>query len=482
MNWVLSVLAGLALAVLVLYFIKKNQAPVAIETYVQQPVRKGADISEQDSMLVAVGLQALYTPRPSVMDASEISKDAWLASQAAATGGAQSPTSALVQQAAAEQQAPVGAGSGMAGSPMWSAGAMASQTGGGGVGQMQVFLPGGPSAAEQLQGAAPTSSGAAAPRARTAAEIEAEQAEKNAKAFAAADENNALLQESAEAENERNKFAILKAEAVRVYKDEWLPKRPSGSRNDTAANRASYVASLVAKLQQDKMNFDNYFESEWKEDNGEYVGDAAQTAAFMTDRLAKQKSLQDSQKIIDSLDETWQNSNAVDCYRVPWPAFATETACSRSCGPGKKRQFAKYVEPQNGGAACPPPSAREFQDVNCTGGNPPRECARTVSPASSTCAPGYVYRTTDKKCVLTSQVPAAQGCTSDYAYSSTSGYCTRTGYTSTRPTPPTGYVFNTTTKAFEKTSDPTWSCTATGFNLDTGLFGTIYPPECVGYV
>ena len=119
MNWVLSVLAGLALAVLVLYFIKKNQVPVAIETFVQQPVHKGADISEQDSLLVAVGLQALYTPRPSVMDTSEISKDAWLASQAAATGGAQSPAAALVQQAAvAEQQAPMGAPPpGMASSP-----------------------------------------------------------------------------------------------------------------------------------------------------------------------------------------------------------------------------------------------------------------------------------------------------------------------------------------------------------------------------
>ena len=176
MNWVLSVLAGIAVAVLILYFIKKNRTPVAVtETYVQQPVRKGADISEQDSMLVAVGLQALYTPRPSVMDASVISKDAWLASQAAATGGAQSPAAALVQQAAvAEQQVPMGAGSGMAGSPMSFQ--MTGQAGGQPA-RMQVFLPGGPTAAEQLQAPAPTSSGAAAPRARTQAEIDAANAQ-----------------------------------------------------------------------------------------------------------------------------------------------------------------------------------------------------------------------------------------------------------------------------------------------------------------
>ena len=423
MNWVLSVLAGLAVAILVLYFIKKNQAPVAVtETYVQQPVRKGADISEQDSMLVAVGLQALYTPRPSVMDASVISKDAWLASQAAATGGAPSPAAALVQQQAApEQQAPVGAGAGMAGSPMWSAGAMAGQAGGGQPAQMQVFLPGGTTAAEQLQAPAPTSSGAAAPRARTQAEIDADNAKKTEDAINKAAENSALQAEAANAQAGRDKIAALKADAERVYKEEWLPKRPANSRTDTAANRTSYVSSLQAKLQLDTLNFNNYFDSNYKL---QYGASSVGSAAYQQKKMAEQQILFDAQDTINALDSNWQSSNATNCYPVPWPAFASQTACSKTCGEGRLVQTRKYVEPTNGGQACPPPSARETREIACP--NLPA-CTYTTQPAQPVCAYPSTFNTTSKKCVETSQLNPATGCQSGFTYNTSTGYCNKSG-------------------------------------------------------
>ena len=473
MNWVLSVLAGIAVAVLVLYFIKKNQAPVAVtETYVQQPVRKGADISEQDSMLVAVGLQALYTPRPSVMDASEISKDAWLASQAAATGGVPSPAAALVQQAAAAEQAPVGAGSGMAGSPMWSAGGMTGQAGGGQPAQMQVFLPGGTTAAEQLQGPAPTSSGAAAPRARTQAEIDAENAKKTEDAINQAAEYAALRAESAAADAAKAKIAALKADAERVYRETWLPARPANSRTDTAANRTSYVASLQAQLQLDTLNFKNYFDSEWKATAG---ASTIGTPAYEQEKLARQGILNDAQDVITALDSTWQNSNATDCYPVPWPAFASETACSKSCGPGMKTQTRKYVEPTNGGQACP--TVRETRDEPCN----LRACTYSNPPAQPVCAYPSVFNTTAKKCVETSQLNPADGCDTGFTYNATTGYCTKSGFTSARPTPPPGFTFNTTTKKFEKTSDATFTCPS-GYTGPTRGWTGLQDPFCEAYV
>ena len=476
MNWVLSVLAGIAVAILVLYFIKKNQAPVAVtETYVQQPVRKGAEISEQDSMLVAVGLQALYTPRPSVMDASEISKDAWLASQAAATGGAPSPAAALVQQAAAAEQAPVGAGSGMAGSPMWSAGGMAGQAGGGQPAQMQVFLPGGPSAAEQLQAPAPTSSGAATPRARTQAEIDAANAKAQEDAINQAAEYAALRGESAAADSAKAKIAALKAEAVRVYKEAWLPKRPSNSRTDTASNRASYVASLQAKLQLDTLNFNNYFDSNYK---SLYGASSVGSASYQQKKQAEQQILFDAQDTIAALDATWQSSNAVDCYPVPWPAFASQTQCSKSCGPGRLVQTRKYVEPTNGGQACPPPAARETREIDCPN---PRACEYTTQPAQPVCAYGSTFNTTSKKCVETSQLSPANGCTNGFTYNATTGYCTKTGVTPLPPTAPPGFTFNLTTKKFEKTSDATFTCATPGYTVSRGWLG-VSDPFCEAYV
>ena len=478
MNWVLSVLAGLAVAVLVLYFIKKNRTPVAItETYVQQPVRKGADIADQDSMLVAVGLQALYTPRPSVMDASEISKDAWLAAQAAATGGVPSPAAARVQAAAAEQ-APVGAGSGMAGSPMWSAGAMAGQsTGPGQPAQMQVFLPGTPTAAEQLIAPAPTSSAAAAPRALTQAEIDAANANAQDAAINKATEYAALRAESATADAARAKIAALKAEAERVYRETWLPARPSAQRTDTAANRASYVASLQAQLQLDTLNHNNYFESNWKQSKGAYAGDQAKTAAYNAANLADLQVLKDAQDTINALDSTWQSSNATNCYPLPWPQFESETQCSKSCGPGRKVQTRKYVEPTNGGQACPPPAARETREVDCN----LRACAYTTTPAQPVCAYPATYNTTSKKCVETSQMSPANGCDSGFTYNATTGYCTKSGFTSARPTPPPGFTFNPTTLKFEKTSDATFTCATAGYTVSRGWTG-LQDPFCEAYV
>jgi hypothetical protein len=474
MNWVLSVLAGIAVAVLVLYFIKKNQAPVAIETYVQQPVRKGADISEQDSMLVAVGLQALYTPRPSVMDASEISKDAWLASQAAATGGAPSPASARVQAAAAaaEQQAPVGAGSGMAGSPMWSAGAMAGQASSGQAAQMQVFLPGAPSAAEQLQAPAPASSGAAAPRARTQAEIDDDKAKATEYAINQSNKNAALQAEAADAKAKADNIAALKADAERVYRETWLPARPSGSRTDTTANRTSYVASLQAKLQLDTLNFNNYFDSEYK---SLYGATSIGTEAYKIKKDAAKQVLFDAQDTITALDTNWQSSNAVDCYPVPWPAFASETQCSKSCGDGMKTQTRKYVEAQNGGQACP--TVRETRDVPCN----LRACTYSTQPAQAVCASGSTYNTTSKKCVETSQLNPANGCTTGFTYNTSTGYCNKTGTTPVLPTPPPGFTFNTTTKKFEKTSDATFTCATAGYNISRGWTG-LQDPFCEAYV
>lgn len=475
MNWVLSVLLGLALAVLTLYLIKKRQVPVPItETYVQQPVHKGADISEEDSMLVAVGLQSLYVPRPSVMDASQISKEAWLASQAAAlASGAPSPGGLIVMAQSAEQGPVVGASA--AGSPMWSAGAVSGQ----GMTQAQaqpqvrqVFLPGG-TALEQLQvPVAAMTAAAPSPRGQTPEE----QAAALARAEARFAENQALQGESSSAKAERDRIAALKAAAAGQYKDTWLPAQTD--KKDTAANRTAFVGSLVAKLGQDKLNFNNYFESDWKATNGPYAGDANKTAAFRAAQMAAQKILQDSQATIDALDSTWQNSNAIDCYPMPWTTFASETGCSKSCGPGKKTQTRKYQEPQNGGQACPPPSARETRDVDCNN----RTCQRTVSPSSATCAPGWTFRASDNKCTNVSQAPPAEGCAPGWTYNATTGYCTKTGYTSTRPTPPSGYVFNTTTMKFEQTAAPTFTCPTAGFNLYTGVLGFTFPPECVGFV
>jgi hypothetical protein len=470
MNWVLSVLVGIAVAVLILYFIKKNQAPMAVETYVQQPVGKGADISEQDSMLVAVGLQALYTPRPSVMDASVISKDAWLASQAAATGGGgASPAAALVQQAE------------MAGSPMWSAGAMAGSPMAAPVSgdqqvqaqaQMQVFLPGGMTAAEQIQGPPPTSSGAAAPRARTQTEINAASAKAQEDAINRAAEYATLRGESANADSAKAKIAALKADAVRVYKDEWLPKRAGG---DTAANRASYVASLQAKLQLDTLNFNNYFDSNYK---SLYGATSIGTQAYQTKKAAEQQILFDAQDVITALDSNWQSSNAVDCYPVPWPTFASQTQCSKSCGKGRLVQTRKYVEPTNGGQACPPPAARETREIECP--NLPA-CTYTTQPAQPVCASGSTFNTTDKKCVETSQLSPANGCNSGFIYNPATGYCTKTGFTSSRPTPPPGFTFNTTTMKFEKTSDATFTCATAGYTVSRGWTG-LQDPFCEAYV
>ena len=309
-SWVLSVLAGLAVAVLVLYIINRNQAPVAIETYVQQPVHKGAPIIDVDSMLVAVGLEAIYTPRTSVMDASEISKDAWLAAQAAAMGGTPATaTQPRVQEA--PQGAPVGAGAGMAGTPMWSAGAVSGQQASATQGVQQVFLPGG-TAIEQLQTPGPTSSTtvAATPRAKTAAEIQAEQD----RAYQAQLEKDALLQESANAASNLAKIAALKAAAEQRYKEVWLPSRPPGSgrQQDTVANRAAFVAVLVSELNTARTNFQYYFESDWIARNGNYRNNSTLTAAYNTDRMNAQKDLEDLQTQIDALDTAWQNSTTVD--------------------------------------------------------------------------------------------------------------------------------------------------------------------------
>ena len=480
MNWVLSVLAGLALAVLVLYFIKKNQVPVAIETFVQQPVHKGADISEQDSLLVAVGLQALYTPRPSVMDTSEISKDAWLASQAAATGGAQSPAAALVQQAAvAEQPAPMGAPPpgmasssmgapppGMASSPMRSAGGQQAQ--------MQVFLPGGQTAVERLQAPPPASSVAAAPRARSQAEIAAANAAATEVAINKAAEYAALRGESAAAASVKEKIAALKTDAESVYKEEWLPARPADSRTDTASNRASYVASLQAKLQLDTLNFNNYFDSNYKT---LYGATSIGTPAYQQKRIAEQRVLYDAQDTITALDSAWQSSSTSDCYPLPWPQFASETQCSKSCGPGRKVQTRKYVEPQNGGQACPPPASRNTREVDCNN----RACAYTEAPAQAVCVSGSTYNTTEKKCVETSAQNPANGCTSGWTYNATTGYCTKTGFTPLRPTPPPGFTFNATTMKFVKTSDPTFTCSVAGYNVSRGWLG-LQDPYCEAYV
>lgn len=474
MNWVLSVLAGLAMAVVILYLIKKRQVPVPItETYVQQPVHKGADISEEDSMLVAVGLQSLYTPRPSVMDTSEISKEAWLASQAAALAqsSAPSPGGRIVQGQQGEQAVPMGASA--AGSPMWSAGAVAGQTMAQAQPQVQqVFLPGG-TALEQLQVPGQVTVGPPAPPPGQSPE---DQAAALARAEARFAENQALQGESAAAKAERDRIAALKAAAAGQYKDTWLPAQ--SNKTDTAANRTAFVGSLVAKLAQDKLNFNNYFESDWKTTNGPYAGDANKTAAFRSAQMAAQKILQDSQSTIDALDATWQNSNAVDCYPMPWTTFASETECSKPCGPGKKTQTRKYQEPQNGGQACPPPSARETRDVDCNN----RACTYSTTPSSATCAPNWTFRASDNKCTNVSPVNVAEGCAPGWTYNAATGYCTKAGYTNTRPTPPTGYVFNTTTLKFEQTADPTFGCTTPGFNLYTGILGFTYPPICTGYV
>ena len=466
MNWVLSVLAGLAMAVLILYLIKKRQVT---ETYVQQPVHKGADISDEDSMLVAVGLQALYNPRPSVMDTSEISKEAWLASQAAALAQSSAPTPGgrVVMGTAADQQAPV-VGASAAGSPMWSAGVVAGQATAQAQPQVQqVFLPGG-TALEQLQVPGQMAAGPPAP---PPGQSPADQAAAMAKAEARFAENQALQNESSSAKAERDRIAALKAAAAGQYKDAWLPSQ--SNKTDTAANRTAFVASLVAALNTRKLNFNNYFDSDWKAANG-----TTNTAALAAARQAEQMSMQNDQAVINALDSTWQNSNAVDCYPLPWTTFATETQCSKPCGPGKKTQTRKYQEPQNGGQACPPPSARETRDVDCNN----RACTYTTSPSSATCAPGWTFRASDNKCTNVSQVNVAEGCAPGWTYNATTGYCTKTGYTSTRPTPPAGYVFNTKTLKFEQTADPTFGCTTPGFNLYTGVLGFTYPPICTGYV
>jgi hypothetical protein len=351
---------------------------------------------------------------------------------------------------------------------------MAGQASGGQAAQMQVFLPGGTTAAEQLQAPAPTSSGAAAPRARTQAEIDAATAQAQEAAINQAAEYAALRGESAKADSTKAKIAALKAEAVRVYKDEWLPKRPSASRTDTAANRSSYVASLQAQLQLDTLNFNNYFDSNYK---SLYGASSVGTQAYQDKKLAAQQVLFDAQDTITALDSNWQSSNAVDCYPVPWPTFASETQCSKSCGPGRKVQTRKYVEATNGGQACPPPAARETREIDCNA----NACTYTTQPAQAVCASGSTFNTTAKKCVETSQLSPANGCTTGFTYNTSTGYCNKTGTTPVLPTPPPGFTFNTTTKKFEKTSDATFTCATAGYNISRGWTG-LQDPFCEAYV
>ena len=339
---------------------------------------------------------------------------------------------------------------------------------------MQVFLPGGPSAVEQLQVPAPASSGAAAPRARTQAEIDAANAKAQEDAEKRYNENKALQTESAKADADKQKIAALKAEAVRVYKEEWLPARAANSRNDTAANRASYVASLQAKLQLDNLNFNNYFDSNYKT---LYGASSIGTPAYQDKKLAEQQVLFDARDTIAALDSTWQSSNSVDCYPLPWPEYASQTACSKTCGPGRKVQTRKYVEATNGGQACPPPAARETREIDCND----RACTYTTQPAQPICAPGSTYNTTAKKCVNTSQMSPANGCTTGFTYNTSTGYCTKLGVTSVRPMPPPGFTFNETTKTFEQTSDATFTCATAGYNISRGWTG-LQDPFCEAYV
>jgi hypothetical protein len=97
------------------------------------------------------------------------------------------------------------------------------------------------------------------------------------------------------------------------------------------------------------------------------------------------------------------------------------------------------------------------------------------------CASGSTFNTTDKKCVETSQLSPANGCNSGFIYNPATGYCTKTGFTSSHPTPPPGFTFNTTTKKFEKTSDATFTCATAGYTVSRGWTG-LQDPFCEAYV
>jgi hypothetical protein len=97
------------------------------------------------------------------------------------------------------------------------------------------------------------------------------------------------------------------------------------------------------------------------------------------------------------------------------------------------------------------------------------------------CASGSTFNTTSKKCVETSQLSPANGCNSGFIYNPATGYCTKSGFTSSHPTPPPGFTFNTTTKKFEKTSDATFTCATAGYTVSRGWTG-LQDPFCEAYV
>lgn len=490
-----AILIGLVFAVLILYWVRPVKK---IEAYVQQPIRKGSPIDEQNELLIAVGLQTRYVAAPpSVMDESTISQDEWLKAQRS-TLGVGPPSAPVIQEAPVDQMIPMAGGFS---STPWSGG-------GGGV---TVPIP----AIEQLvtpqtvttgggAALAPAPAGAPAARVLSPAEIQAQQAAARDEAYRKQLEADALRADTAAARAKQDAVNSLRLSYINDFKNRWLTSADNRTTpkvtTDTAATRSAYVAWLQSKYDQDRLTFDTNLNPRETD---------AVKIELSNNAL---KDFETRQAAINALGTTWQNSTTVDCYPKPWGTTSNNIAdvptgnyevaveCTKECDWGTMTARAKYEGPMGDppGAACPPVDQRIKKNFNCK----KADCETSRSPATAQCAyqQGYEYASVENKCVkpIPADFPnwtmAQNGCPPPSVYTATAsasvggvlgvgattyqGACVQTGRNNFPVTCPGGYTWNNTRKRCELSTsmDPTWTCGA------AATLGTGARPDCIAKV
>ena len=493
MDWVPSVLVGLVLAVLILYLVRRQAAPVE-ETFVQQPIREGSPVDAMNELLIAVGLQTRYVEKPSVMDRSEISEDAWLAAQ---RGGAGAPTPGSAAVTGTESPGLVQAGA--AGpQPSWSGGLPSRPS-------EEIITPSQLKTMIQVTGAPGTAAfgveAAPPPAALSAQELAARaEADRNA-AYLKQQQADALAQDTALLQARQDAVTALKLSYENDFRNRWLsssdnPTTGANRTTDSLATRTAFVAWLQSRYDIDKLNFTTTMNP--RETDPVRIDIRNQALATFDTRQAA----------INALDDNWKKSSTIDCYAKGWGTdsnniayvpesnYETAVGCTQECGWGTMTARAKYEGPFGAppGAACPPMDKRVTKNFNCK----KADCTSTRAPASAQCvySQGYEYQSTDNKCVKPlndiNWTMTNNGCPPPWTYSAGAtatvgavlgiggttyqGACTQTGQNPIPVTCATGYTWNNTRKRCEISApmDPTWQCPS-GTTLTTGA-----RPDCVG--
>lgn len=480
-----TILAGLVLAVLILYLIQRYPRPVS-EPYVQQPVHKGSPIEDMNELLIAVGLQTRYVE--SVMDASEISQDAWLRAQRAALEAAPPGTAPVQPQPQPQTGGVIQMGT-AAPSSAWTAGGPVTVP----VKPLdELVVPKSVTVVGATTGlvaaAAPAPSTAAlAPPVDPAAEREA--------AYQRQVAADAIARDTQLKQADQAAVLALKLSYQNDFKNRWLTSNDNRTNpkvtTDTPATRTAFVAWLQAQYDQDKLNFDT-------------TANPRETDPVRIDIRNQALKVFDQRKAaIAGLDSTWQSSSTIDCFPVPWASSSNNIAdlptdnyevaidCTKECGWGTMQARAKYQGPSGSppGAACPPMGQRVTKNFNCK----KAECTQTRSPASAQCAysQGYEYQSAENKCVKPlndiNWTMTQTGCPPPWTYDATAtvtvggatvrGACKKTGSQNIAVTCPTGYKWNGTRLRCEidPPMDPTWTCANSTDQLTSGPL-----PSCVG--